>query len=194
MRSAAIIVCLVLVSAPCGAQIMENGTFHTDVAGWGSFWDGVRVWDEMDADDSVSSGSCLVTNQSSSPGNATGPQQCSDGITGGNEYLVQSSIFFPSGQTEPGLARLLIRWYSDASCTQQITNTHSPSVTTTDQWIMVHKLVEAPASAVAIALRLDVLKAESTGELSAHFDNVSVSEVVFHDDFDDGDLVGWVVF
>lgn len=194
MRFAASVVCLVLISAPCGAQIMENGTFDMDVTGWNTFWNGVRVWDPMDANDSLGSGSCLVTNQSSSSGNATGPQQCADEITGGNEYLVESSMYFPSGQTETGWARVLIRWYSDASCTTQITNTVSPSVSTTDQWVEVRKFVEAPASAVAIALRLDVWKVEAIGELSAHFDNVSVSEVVFRDDFEDGDLGNWLVF
>ncbi|MCD4748099.1 MAG: hypothetical protein K8R59_01890 [Thermoanaerobaculales bacterium] len=182
---------LLVAVAPVGAQLVDNGTFDSTVDGWDEFPKGTIVWDPLDISSSSSSGSALITNESLTSGDASGPQQCVTGIVGGQEYLVEASVYFPGSQSQSGWTRLLIRWYSDICFGTQLGLDTTPKASTPDMWSTTGLFVEAPTGAVAVALRLDVWKVEAGGALSAHFDNMILDGVVFRDDFESENLDAW---
>ncbi|MDX2436473.1 MAG: hypothetical protein QNL88_05415 [Acidobacteriota bacterium] len=157
------------------AQVLVDDTFDENVDSWPAGWENTIVWDPLDEQGSSSSGSALVTNISTTAGDATGSQLCVEGIEAGELYRVGADVLVPEGQTETGVARLLLRWYGDGCAGSQtgswvITNEIDSSDSET--WLPVSAAGVAPEETRSARIRLGIRKSEADGSLAAHFDNV----------------------
>ena len=99
-----------------GQNLVSNPSFDTDVTGWAPFAMTTIVWDPLDAHGNPASGSALVSNASTTPGDASGSRQCVAGIIGGQAYHIGADILVPSGQAETGTGELLVQWYDQPGC------------------------------------------------------------------------------
>lgn len=160
------------------AQSLTNGTFDGNVDGWPAGDKSTVVWDPLDAGGSPTSGSALVTNISDTAGDASGPEQCVDGVVEGKMYRVGADIFVPEGQAETGSANLLLRWY-DEGCAGYGSQTGpfvaSRGIGTSDAgaWLTVGAVAAAPPGTQSAHIRLSVRQTGTSGTLTSHFDNVS---------------------
>lgn len=157
------------------AQVLIDDTFDENVDSWPASWMNTIVWDPLDALGNSSSGSALVTNISDDPNDATGPEQCVEGIEAGQFYRVGADVLVPGGQTETGTARMLLRWYGDHCMGNQtggwaVTNQIDSSVS--DVWLPISAAGVAPKGTSSARIRLGILKSNADGSLAAHFDNV----------------------
>ncbi len=170
-----LVVFLVLLSPlNLPAQVLVDDTFDENVDAWPAGSKSTSVWDPLDAQGSSSSGSALVTNISDSAVDATGPEQCVEGIEAGQLYRVGADVLVPGGQTETGTARMLVRWYSDGCTANQtgpwaVTNQIDSSVSET--WLPISASGVAPEGTSSARIRLGILKLQAGGSLAAHFDN-----------------------
>jgi len=170
-----------------GQNLVSNSDFDTDVTGWTVGSTVVVQWDSLDADSNPASGSALVTNISTTAGDAAGARQYITDIAGGEYYKIAAEILVPSGQSETGKANLLVQWYDQANCTGQVGLFLTPWVTdsTPDVWYPSFGTTLAPAGAQCARLRLSVWKDQNSGTLDAHFDNVGFAkDQVFTDGFE----------
>jgi hypothetical protein len=175
------------------SQVLDNTTFDTDVSGWTPAADSTLAWDPLDARADPTSGSALVTNLSNTEVDSTGSYQCTDGILEASTYAISAEAYIPCGQTESGLANIVVFWYAEPGCSTLLDLAVSTNVLTTtpDLWLPVSGWLTAPAGSQSARIRLNVLKVEDTGSLVAHFDNVSFAEGVFTDGFESGDSSAW---
>jgi hypothetical protein len=173
-----------------GQNLVSNPGFDTDVTGWTTGSTTMVQWDSLDADSNQASGSALVTNLSTTAGDATGARQSIMDIAGGKYYNIAAEILIPSGQSQTGRANLLVQWYDQTNCTGFVGLFSTPWVTdsTPDAWYLSFDTTLAPASAQCARLRLTVWKDQDSGTLDAHFDNVEFSkDQVFADGFESPD-------
>ena len=184
---------LLMGASASDGQILNNTRFDTDVSGWSEPDMAIVVWDPLDADASLTSGSALVTNISDTAGDGTGARQCAEGIDEAVTYQVGARVYFPGGQTETGWAVILVQSYSGAACTDFIDFELTSIVqsTSTDAWLPVSASLVAPAGSQSVRVRLSVRKQEAAGSLAAHFDNVVFESVIFSDSFESGDTSAW---
>jgi len=173
-----------------GQNLVSNPGFDTDVAGWTTGSTATIQWNPFDADSNPASGSALVTNLSTTAGDATGARQINMDIAGGEHYNIAAEILMPSGQSTTGRANLLVQWYDQANCTGFVGLFLTPWVTdsTPDVWYLSFGTTLAPADAQCARLRLSVWKDQDSGTLDAHFDNVEFTkDQVFGDGFESSD-------
>jgi hypothetical protein len=176
-----------------GQNLVSNPSFDTDVIGWTPFAMTTIVWDSLDAYGNPASGSALVSNASTTPGDATGSRQCVEGILGGQAYHIGADILVPGGQAETGAGELLVQWYDQPGCGGFLGLVSSSEIPTStpDVWYTVSVISEAPPGTVAARFRLTVEKNEASGSLDAHFDNVVLEPLLFGDGFESGDTSFW---
>jgi hypothetical protein len=185
----------VVISAPFawGQNLAVNGDFDTDVTGWFPATTAAIDWTSLDADANPASGSALVTNLSTTAGDATGASQCIEGLTGEAFYLFAAEMLVPGGQSETGHAFLFVQWNDEAGCSGYLGSAFSSQVqsSTPNVWYGVSEIVQAPLGTESARLRLSVLKHEDVGALQTHFDNVVFEELIFIDGFESGDTSAW---
>jgi hypothetical protein len=197
LRTASVILVLAIAfTAPVawGQNLVVNPDFASDVGDWLVYATSAIDWNSLDSEGNVASGSGLVTNQSTTGGDATGARQCVEGLTGDSFYRFVADILVPSGQTETGNAYLLVQWYAGAKCDGGgvgINWTPYIQSFTPDVWYTEPGYSQAPSAAQSARLTLSVRKNENFGTLQAHFDNVVFEEMIFGDDFESGDLTAW---
>lgn len=185
-----------VIPMPCawGQNLVVNPDFATDVTGWSAFTTAAIEWNSLDSGGSVASGSGVVTNLSTTPGDATGARQCVEGLTGSSFYRFVADILVPSAQTETGNAYLLVQWYAGAKCDGGglgFVWTRYIQSFTPDVWYTEPSYSQAPSAALSARLTLSVRKNEDLGTLRAHFDNVVFEEMIFGDGFESSDLTAW---
>ena len=193
-----LIVVLVYLPAAGAADyvnVLSNGTFELDVAGWTPLLDTIIMWDPMDADGSPSSGSAIVTN-SVDYQSTRGARQCSDVLEGDMEYVLRAMIFIPGMQPATGWGHLKVALYPQPNCGGYPVLHLMSSVVysaTPDQWLRSTLAITTPPNAQSAIVDLTVTKDTVTGFLDIAFDNVSLLYAeVFEDGFESGDLARWV--
>jgi hypothetical protein len=177
-----------------GQNLIVNPDFATDVAGWSPGLFVTIDWSSLDADAAPASGSGLVTNLSTTAGDATGARQCVDGISGEFFYLMFADILVPSAQSETGSAHLLVQWYAGTGCGGgQLGSKWTSEVQSSapDSWYSTGSYVRAPSGTQSARVTLSVRKNEGFGSLEAQFDNVVFEEMCFGDGFESGDMGAW---
>ena len=189
-----LVVVLVYLPAAGAADyvnLLSNGTFELDVAGWTPLLDTNIMWDPMDADGSPSSGSAIVTTDST-----RGARQCSEVLEGDKEYVLRAMIFIPGMQPASGWGYLKVVLYPQPNCGgYPVLHLFSPWVTsaTPDRWLRSVLAMTTPPSAQSAFVDLTVTKETGTGFLDVAFDNVGLLYAeVFEDGFESGDLARWV--
>lgn len=158
------------------AQSVSNGTFATDVGGWGATSKSAVTWDALDADGDPGSGSAVVENRSDTSNDSTGAVQCLEGLVDGAVYRFSADILVPGGQVGTGRAHLLVQWYDDF-CGGHQTGAAVASAgvrtSTPGEWRVDRGTVQAPTGTRFARLRLSVWKDAADGSLKAQFDNVA---------------------
>lgn len=185
---------LAFVATTGSAQVINNPTFDTDVSGWEPNAGRALIeWSDLDAGARVDSGSALVTNIAGEPGDGSGASQCVDGVLAGSVYWLEALARFPAGQTETGYAHLLVQYFAQTSCVNQLdlATSRELSSATQEVWRPLEKLFTTPALTQSLRLRLTVVKLEATGGLDAHFDEIALFPAVFVDGFEIGDSSAW---
>lgn len=177
-----------------GQNLVTNSDFDADVTGWTTGSTATIVWHPLDADGNPLSGSAVVTNLSTTPGDSSGARQCIEGIVGGEFYRAGAEILVPSGQSETGRANVLIQWYVVPGCSSQLGSSSTPWIDdlTPDVWLNTANTFAAPPGVQAARLRLSVEKDQDSGILDAHFDGVEFAkEQLFSDGFESSDTSAW---
>ncbi len=195
MRNLTTVAITILISTPIMAQnLLTNGSFDTDIAGWENPYSRIANWAPLDANDSPISGSAALTNDVMNGGSLTILNQCIE-VSAGDLVEIAAKIYHPSGQAGEGTGRLRINFYSDISCSTTIDSwlyAYVPS--DLDMWHDTGRADSAPDTTAAVRLDLAVRGLSGGTQFTAHFDDVSLTatpSVVFVDGFENGDTSAW---
>lgn len=167
---------LLASSRPGESQnLLQNGTFGEDLAGWQAFSDGLRVltlWQDEDAGGSPSSGSVSVTNFDEAPlTTQVGLLQCVP-VSTGEDYDLRAALRIPVDQAAVGLAEVTIFWFSSPSCSGFVADEFAFAQASPGSWVDHRRTVTAPAGATGARINLRVFKETGGGGLDAHFDDL----------------------
>lgn len=193
--SLTVIIALLLCGSPATAQNMvANGDFDTNVAGWTPFiipFD----WDPSDWSFDPSSGSGLATNNENGYMHA-GIDTCVDGIVAGQRYDLGGMIAIPTVQSGDGSAGFGVYWRDGVGCSgAQSDGGTSPYITETDTWIHIGKWnLEAPPGAQSAQVGIYNQKTSlGTDPFLSYHDGVyfGVFGGVFADGFETGSAGEW---
>jgi hypothetical protein len=156
-------------------DVVVNGHFHTDLAGWAAGGLSTQTWNALDWQGDPASGSARVANDFTVANVATGSSQCILLSTPG-AYELGGFIRFPSGQTETGTALVQAAMYSNPTCTNppsSSTNAQIVPSATTDTWVDTStSAVNVPVGTQSVKVILSVQKTQANGSLAALFDRV----------------------
>jgi hypothetical protein len=147
---------------------VPNGTFATDVSGWGNYatWDG-------------SLGNPVGSDQVG-PVNAGGLETCGDSlssclpVTAGDTCTLSAQAYVPNGQPTGGVGQLSYLFYSDGSCSAFLSASPAASVPGTQQgsWVSLNTgNVTIPAGAHSARVALNVCAPANTS-MTVNWDNV----------------------
>jgi hypothetical protein len=171
-------VCAVLPAAARGGNLVRNGDFANDVAEWTveEPEHAILEWSAADAGGSASSGSALVRNVHTGPGQGTGIEQCAGAVVAGASYTFSGKIRLATGQTRTGSARIGLRWHTEPNCAgpnipspQPLAEVETPS----DSFVLVSSSGNvAPPGAVSALFQAFPSKVDPGGELRAEFDDL----------------------
>lgn len=190
----AIVMSLSSTAFGSNGNVLSNGTFDVDVAGWTAVGDATIDWSPLDADGDINSGSAMVVNIANYS-TTMGANQCSAPLEGDQEFFLRSMVYIPSGQSETGYAYVSIRFYGLPDCQGNVLLSDFSSqvyTTTPDQWIESSLLLMAPPNAQSALVWLSIRKNEDSGSLAIAFDNASLFAVeIFADGFESGDTSAW---
>jgi hypothetical protein len=149
-----------LLALPAASQnLVTNGTFATNIAGWGTFDPNiVATWSPLDADGSTQSGSLLLTNQAPN-GLNSGGYQCLGSVTPGKRLDIGGKIRIPSGGAQ-GQTFLIVFFLSNPNCSGSVVGpTNIVGATAFDAWTPVQIAdVVVPAGAASAQFQLSVIK------------------------------------
>ncbi len=197
----AVIGAAVLVVPVEAANLVQNGSFDSDVSDWTVVMPAVStlVWDPLDAGGSPTSGSGLGTNAAVVASGSCFFDQCVGGVLPGHGYDLAAAILYEGGQVTTGSAFVVLYWYSSSSCTGSVGVDSTPTVhsSTPDTWVAsATPDLFAPAGAHSAVVRLYMTKTEDHDTLAAYFDNVFLgpaASAIFGDGFEGGDTASWSV-
>lgn len=169
---------LCLAGAPARAdELVTNGSFDLDLAGWQVFTDTNRdvAWSPLDAAGSGSSGSAELSNTHASGGIIVTPLiQCVP-VQAAASYRVTGEIKIQGGQARTGQGWLTLAWFPNDDCFGTAPSADVVTkVSTPGSWFSVNTEVTAPAGTVAVALWPGVVKGEPGGTFSVLFDDLSL--------------------
>ena len=167
---AIVVVALAAGAAPASGQCpaVPNGTFASDVSGWGNFatWDG-SLGNPV--------GSDMV-----GPVNAGGSEMCGDSlssclpVTAGDNCTLSAQAYVPTGQPTGGFGQLSYLFYSDGSCSTFLSASPVATVSGSQQgtWVSLNTgSVTIPVGAVAARVALNVCAPANTS-MTINWDNV----------------------
>jgi hypothetical protein len=192
--STTIAVSLLITGLVAAQNLVTNGDFANDVAGWTEgiiplTWDGTS-----DYQNDPSSGSASILNNGASP-TFSGATQCVGSVVAGENYRLSAWLNVPPGQTGSGYAQVLVWWYSQPACGGGwLEDLSTSAISSSGGWTEVLTAVgQAPATAQSALVYLLCYKLTSAGELQASFDHVvfSPNASVFADGFESGDTSAW---
>lgn len=149
------VILALLATAPAVAQnLLTNGTFGHDVAGWRDCSGGDSLsWSTQDADGASTSGSLQITYSGSRTGVCV--NQCVPVIPG-VEYALSAKGFIPSGQSPSLTGTVYVSWYKNAGCRDYVAEDNLPYRSTVDTWFAGRIVAQAPAGAAYAAIEPQV--------------------------------------
>ena len=168
---------ILAANAGAATNLVTNGTFDTDIAGWNN-----------DANPAVvlahKGGHIEVTNNAAVNGITWfGARQCIPLEPGGDPYTLKADVYVPSGQAIAGQPQLEIVWYSTADCSAGYLQGHLSATTAAkDTWQTISVTDEGPASAKSARVSLLARKPKPEagdppgGAFTAWFDNVTFTK------------------
>ena len=121
-RPLALALLIGLAALPAAAQnLLPNGTFDHDIAGWSLFAESLSPsWSPLDADGSPSSGSLRVIDDfPANDGTYSSAAQCVPAVPG-TSYRARGRFLYPEGQPNPGAAALGIYFSDGPNCSGSI--------------------------------------------------------------------------
>ena len=192
--SAVLGVALFFTGLVAAQNLVTNGDFANNVAGWAAgvipvTWDGTS-----DYQDDPFSGSALILNNALSVTYAVA-NQCVDSVVAGEAYRLSAWLRVPPGQTGSGYATVSISWYNQPGCGGSwLSETSTSGISSSNGWTDLPAAVgQAPATAQSALVYLTCYKLTSDGELQASFDHVvfSPNAPIFADGFESGNTSAW---
>jgi len=191
-------VCLALIvmaAAPTTAgNLVANGDFDTDTAGWTPFADVTLEWDATsDATNQPDSGSAVIIADLPDYTNS-GAIQCINGISGGALYDLSAWLRVPTGQSASGAARVFVWWYPQPGCVgPPSAGPTTGDVFPSDQWVeRTAPSAIAPSDATSAVVYLNAAKQTAAGTFQASYDHVVLtSDTIFVDGFESGGTGAW---
>lgn len=181
-------------------NLLENGEFDFDTAGWEDPGpSGDLTWETIDHDScGDASGSALLSNSAANTQVTLGAKACATGIVPGQLYSAEGFLRFPTGQSAPGAARLYLQWFeSEVGCSgptvpplEQSDNlfTDTPGV-----WVMLdlHDTI-APAGAHSAEVSVALQKNVQNDTLQVRFDGIHLGPgYLFADGFETDSTCRW---
>lgn len=171
-----------------GAQnLVVNGGFDANTAGWQLDGVGTLSWSSLDAQGHPGSGSMLLVNGNAGPGFGTAVRQCVS-VQPGTRYAISAKALVRSGpgQSLVNQTRPTYRFHSSAGCGAPVSGQIDlfSAVTEFDQWQRGGPtLLTAPGNAVAVELRGLISKLVDGTTPAGQFDDF---EFVLMDPFASG--------
>lgn len=166
-----------LAAAPAAAQnLVVNGDFATNVAGWSNPVPSEIgfAWSELDPLDPTPSGSMQVTSTISNAG-AQGPYQCVDT---GEPVTMGMAILVPNQSFEYLYGNPFVRYYDAPGCGGAEVASEFPIgfVAMGEGWRRIKGVVTPPPTARSFRVFLGVWKPPTAWPATVHFDDVFVPE------------------
>ena len=165
-----------------GDGSLLNGDFDSNTSNWAveDAGSATLAWSPLDANNSSSSGSILITNTSVGASNGSGVIQCVTGITAGASYTFGGKVLFPTGQARTGELQIGLRWRDGANCTGNVLGSQ-PRVsmnTPGAAWVpLVSGTLVAPSGTVSADFIAFPTKIEAGGTLVGNFDDLTIQKV-----------------
>jgi hypothetical protein len=173
LGAACVLVAALAFAASARAQdnLVVNGDFATDLAGWDDI--DVETWSPTDVAEDPESGSIQIPN-ASGPQSGVYAQQCIP-VDPGETYTFGASSF-ASGDEVTGEARIDLRFWTSANCSTGDLTLHRLADDTIGEWIDQEDSAVAPQNAQSASLSLVAFKL--TGNLflpfTVNFDDAHV--------------------
>ncbi len=198
MKNIALAVVILIAATPLVAQnLISNGSFDTDLAGWTvtTSTNATVGWVSRDADDSGASGSVEATNLLMNGGSSQMLWQCFEGSEG-DEISFDLMVYQPSGQPGEGWGGCRSRLYDGPGCTGSVLDytfcSKNAPQGSFDQWLPVSRSCMLPAGSASVMVILAVTGVSGGTSFTADFDNVVISNTaIFADGFESGNTSGW---
>lgn len=167
-----------LLALPAASQnLVTNGTFDTNVSGWGTFDPNiVASWSALDAAGSSQSGSLLLSNNAPN-GLNSGGYQCIANVTPGQRLDAGGQIRIPSGGAV-GQTFLIVFFLTNPNCSGSVVGpTNIVGASVFDAWTPVQlPNVVVPAGAGSAQVQLSIIKNfPNTLSYQSYFDNLYVA-------------------
>jgi hypothetical protein len=174
----------VSVRAAAQQNLLTNGGFASDIAGWSQGGGATYAWSALDANGSTTSGSASVTSTFPLGNVSTGLYQCL-AVSPGQSYFLSSRARLPAGQASNGYVFTALTFNSEPGCNSaSYLNAGTLSLTgpTTadgpfDTWRTVAASTVAPPGSRSAIVTIEIVKAEAGGSLQAFFDDVVLDVV-----------------
>ena len=168
-----------VASAFNGVNLLSNGTFDTNVNGWGHHAGFPAASVEFHK------GTAKVTNLSNLNTATHGAAvQCVNNVSKGT-YALSFNAYIPSAQGRDGGAKTRIFWYDGANCTGPVLESpQGPKLLQEDTWLSSESSFTAPAGASSAEIFIIAIKdTPKPAQLAAapfvvHFDNVKFGKPV----------------
>ncbi len=163
-------------SLALGQNLIGNGTFDRDFAGWQARTtpNGTSAWSAEDADGAPDSGSAFFTTTHPNDSEFVPLLSRCVPVVAGESYVLSQDVRFQTGETTRGAAQIVLTWSASPDCRASLfgiglvtERTGAPS------WFTDSQTFAAPAGAVAASIQLGMDKDEAGGSLTAWVDNVS---------------------
>lgn len=173
---------LLLLASPVRAiDIVTNGHFDSDTAGWSeSAGDVEAVWDPLDVDGSANSGSAEVTSTDSRLDTELGITQCLE-LPVEETFDFSGAIYVPSGQAETATVGYSLDWDGGEACdVGRILLEEVGDASVTDTWETMDESFippEGARSVVVIGRIAFGAKDQSDGAFTAHFDAIAFDTI-----------------
>jgi hypothetical protein len=156
MRIAGLAAFFLIVSiaqAATAQNLVANGDFATDLAGWDDV--DVETWQAADVAADPLSGSVLVPNAST--GNTGAYVRQCIAVTAGETYTFGAS-HYGTGIEAAGKSRVDLRFWSSPTCTSGDLTLHRIESADADAWRALEGVGTAPVNAVAASVSLVAFK------------------------------------
>jgi hypothetical protein len=182
-------------------NLLSNGDFGTDVAGWTCSGIGTVLWSPFDVDGSSSSGSMQIDNQAANPtGNSTIIcTQCVSLGTSPRVRLVAAALFADDpGFYLDGSARIRIIFSDTVGCSNTIDFSElgilmTPPTPADEWWSVSTGWADVPPTATHAQAMLVSWADTYQQPLRLHFDavNLDVGVTIFEDGFESTNVSFW---
>jgi hypothetical protein len=164
-----------LAGAPAAGQnLLTNGTFDHDLAGWSIFAETLTPsWSPLDATGSAASGSLRVVNRAETDNFGYASATRCVPVVAGERYAARGSFHYPAGQPRVGAGAVFIFFMDDATCHGNFITIHADEAELAGgAWRVIGTGGQvAPAGALSASVSFGFRKVGAGGEATFHLDN-----------------------